>query len=207
MMHGMVIDMEEARLHTLAQVKAFLDGTAEGAFRVSKMERHRFIERVLTRFGYAQHGRGNRGVLLRYLERMTGLSRQQVTQLVRQYRQNGTLSHRHRSPTHGFLRRFTAMDMATLADMDALHGTVSGRHQEVDGTGIPGVQGCPLRTAGGDFGVPSVQPAGRDIVPAHAAALDQDAANGRAHRPAPRNRMGCRVISGSTACIRATKTG
>ena len=67
-MHGMVIDMEEARLHTLAQVTAFLDGTAEGAFRVSKMERHRFIERVLTRFGYAQHGRVNRGVLLRDLE-------------------------------------------------------------------------------------------------------------------------------------------
>ena len=126
MMHGMVIDMEEARLHTLAQVKAFLDGTAEGAFRVSKMERHRFIERVLTRFGYAQQGRVNRGVLLRYLERMTGLSRQQVTRLVRQYRQDGTLAHRYRPPTHGFLRRFTATDVAALADMDALHGTVSG---------------------------------------------------------------------------------
>jgi hypothetical protein len=46
MMRGMVIDMEEARLHTLAQVKAFLDGTADGAFRVPKTERHRFIERV-----------------------------------------------------------------------------------------------------------------------------------------------------------------
>ena len=43
MMRGMGIDREEARLHTLAQVKAFLDGTAEGAFRVSNMERHRFI--------------------------------------------------------------------------------------------------------------------------------------------------------------------
>jgi hypothetical protein len=29
MMQGMLIDMEEARLQTLAQVKAFLDGTAE----------------------------------------------------------------------------------------------------------------------------------------------------------------------------------
>jgi len=60
MMPGLVIDMEEARLHTIAQVKAFLDGTAEGAFRVPKTERHRFIERVLTRFGYAQQGRGAR---------------------------------------------------------------------------------------------------------------------------------------------------
>ena len=126
MMRGMVIDMEEARLHTIAQVKAFLDGTMEGAFRVPKMERYQFIERVLTRLGYAQHGRVNRGVLLRYLERMTGLSRQQVTRLVREYRQGGRLSARHGAPRHAFSRRFTAMDVAVLADMDALHGTVSG---------------------------------------------------------------------------------
>jgi hypothetical protein len=91
MMRCMVIDREEARLHTIAQVKAFLDGTTEGAFRVPKTERYQFIERVLTRFGYGQHGRVNRGVLLRYLERMTGRSRQQVTRLVRQSRQSGTV--------------------------------------------------------------------------------------------------------------------
>ena len=33
MMQGMVIDMEEAKLQTLAQVRAFLDGTTEVAFR------------------------------------------------------------------------------------------------------------------------------------------------------------------------------
>jgi len=35
MMQGMVINMEEARLQTLAQVRAFLDGTTEVAFRKS----------------------------------------------------------------------------------------------------------------------------------------------------------------------------
>ena len=126
MMPGMVIDMEDARLHTLAQVRAFLDGTSEGAFRVPKAERHRFIARVLTRFGSARHGRADKGVVLRYLARMTGLSRQQVTRLVRPYRQDGTLSSRHGAPRHAFSRRFTATDVAVLADMDALHGTVSG---------------------------------------------------------------------------------
>lgn len=126
MMRCMVIDMEEARLQTLAQVKAFLDGTAEVAFRVPKAERYRFVERVLKRFGYAQHGRADKGVLLRYLERMTGLSRQQVTRLVQQYRKDGKLSKRQSVPRHGFTRRFTATDMALLAEMDALHGTLSG---------------------------------------------------------------------------------
>ena len=126
MMRGMVIDMEEARLQTIEQVRAFLDGATEIAFRVPRAQRYRFIERVLKRFGYAQHGRVNRGVLLRYLERMTGLSRQQVTRLVRQYHAEGTLSIRHGPPQHGFRRRFTATDVALLADMDALHSTVSG---------------------------------------------------------------------------------
>ncbi len=52
-MRGMVINMEEAKLRTLAQVKIFLDGTSEVALRVPKDERNQFIERVLRRFGYA----------------------------------------------------------------------------------------------------------------------------------------------------------
>ena len=51
MMRGMVIDMEEARLQTIAQVRAFLDGATEIAFRAPKAERYPFIERVLTRCG------------------------------------------------------------------------------------------------------------------------------------------------------------
>ena len=76
MMPGMVIDMEEARLQTIAHVSAVLDGATEIAFRVPKAERYRFIERVLTRFGYAPQGRVGKSVLLRDLERMTRLSRQ-----------------------------------------------------------------------------------------------------------------------------------
>lgn len=126
MMQGMVIDMEEARLQTVAQVKAFLDGTEEVAFRLPKAERNRFIERVLKRFGYAPHGRADKGVLLRYIERMTGLSRQQVTRLVGQYRKDGKLSKQPCAPKQGFTCRYTAADVARLAEMDVLHSTLSG---------------------------------------------------------------------------------
>ena len=85
-MRSMVINMEEAKLKTLSQIKAFLDGTSEVTFRVSKGERNQFIERVFKRFGYAPHGRVDKGVLLRYIERNPALSRQQLTRLVRQYR-------------------------------------------------------------------------------------------------------------------------
>ena len=108
MMPGMVIDMEEARLHTLAQVRAFWDGATEIAFRVPKVERYSFVERVLMRFGYAAAGRVGKGVLLWYLALLTGLPRQQETRLVRRYRQECTLSTRPGPPQHGFRRRFTA---------------------------------------------------------------------------------------------------
>jgi hypothetical protein len=72
MMQGMLIDMEEAWLQALAQVKIFFGGTAEIAFRVPKAERHRLIEPVRKRFGTARtqprlhppsyrHGRGRAG--------------------------------------------------------------------------------------------------------------------------------------------------
>lgn len=123
-MRNMVINMEEAKLQTLAQIKAFLDGTSEVTFRVSKGERNQFIERVLKRFGYAPHGRVDKGVL----QRMTGLSRQQVTRLVWQYRKDGKLSkHPQRlARKNGFTRRYTGVDVALLAEMDVLHNTPSG---------------------------------------------------------------------------------
>jgi len=121
----MVINMEEAKLQTLEQIKAFLDGTSEVAFRVPKEDRNQFIERVLKRFGYAPHGRINRGVLLRYIERMTGLSRQQVTRLVGRYRKDGKLSKQPCKPKQGFTYRYTAADVALLAETDVLHSTLS----------------------------------------------------------------------------------
>lgn len=58
-----MINMEEAKLQILEQIKAFLDGTSEVVFRVPKAGRNQFIERVLKRFGYALHGRLDKGVL------------------------------------------------------------------------------------------------------------------------------------------------
>ena len=122
----MVIDMNDAKLTTLTQVKEFLDGTAEITFRIEKHERYEFIARTLGRFGYAMHGRSDKGVLLRYIERMTCLSRQQVTRLVKRYQDKGVLKKTKCAPKCGFKRTFMAEDIALLAETDALHGTLSG---------------------------------------------------------------------------------
>ena len=118
----MVINMDEAKLKTLMQVEEFLKGI-ESLFCVVKEERYPFVQRTLTRFGYEKLGRKEKGVVLRYLERMTGLSRQQVTRLVRKFQATGTVTLGYQSPRQGFKRVFTPRDVALLAEMDERHGT------------------------------------------------------------------------------------
>jgi transposase InsO family protein len=124
----MVIDMNESRLNTMAQLRAFLEGTLEVQFSPPQgdTQRYRFIEAVLKRLGYARLGRRDKGVVLRYLQRTTGYSRQQVTRLVGRARDGAVLVKRYRAPVHGFARKFTPADVALLAQTDALHASLSG---------------------------------------------------------------------------------
>src|SRR5438046_9965276 len=79
MIEGMVIDRDDKQLATLVQVKAFLKGTRTVDFAVAATERYAFIARTLQRFGYRRLGRADKGVVLRFLERVSGYSRQQLT--------------------------------------------------------------------------------------------------------------------------------
>jgi len=83
-----VIDMNETKLTTLEQVRMFLAGTAEIGFCVTgegEDGRYRHIAGVLTRFGYKRLKKPDKGLILRYLERTTGYSRQQMTRLVNRW--------------------------------------------------------------------------------------------------------------------------
>ncbi len=72
----MVIDMNDKALKTVAQVRAFLDGTQEAKFEpvAEGSGRYGHIATVLARLGYGRLGRPDKGVVMRYLERTTGYS-------------------------------------------------------------------------------------------------------------------------------------
>ena len=127
-MMSMVIDMNETQLKTVAQLRAFLDGTLEVKFRPisNDLERYGFIAAVLGRFVYRRLQRPDKGVVMRYLEHTTGYSRQQVTRLVRRFLEGTPLAKRYRAPAEGFARKFTVADVILLAQTDALHNTLSG---------------------------------------------------------------------------------
>ena len=124
----MVIDMNESQLKTVAQLRAFLDGTLEVQFRAldDDTQRYGFIAAVLERFAYRRLGRTDKGVVRRYLARLTEYSRAQLTRLVRRAGGGKALVKRYRAPHCGFVRIFSAADVTLLAHTDALHGTLSG---------------------------------------------------------------------------------
>ena len=124
----MVIDMNESRLNTVAQLAAFLDGTLEVEFCPLKedSQRYTFISALLKRFGYPGLRRADKGVVLRYLQRTTGYSRQQLTRLVGRGAHGAPLVKRYRAPAHAFVRKFSPADVALLAHIDTLHATLSG---------------------------------------------------------------------------------
>ncbi len=121
--------MNETKLTTIEQVRAFLAGTAAVEFSpyMEDDERYRHIFGVLTRLDYCRLSKPDRGTVLRYLERTTGYSRQQITRLVGRWRDEGKpLVKRYRAPRHGWVKKFDERDVALLAETDTLHGTLSG---------------------------------------------------------------------------------
>ena len=126
MMRGMVIDMNDEHLHTLAQVQAFLDGTVAVSLAVTAEQRYDFIARTVRRFGYGRLKRAQKAVVLRFLERVSGYSRQQLARLVKRGCDRRQLVKRYRGSRTSFARIYSGADVLLLAQTDALHATLSG---------------------------------------------------------------------------------
>ena len=153
----MVIDMNEAQVRTLEQVRQVVAGTQALEFRGAQDDeaRYAWIGQVLGRFGCRQLGRTDKGVLLAYLQRLSGYSRAQVTSLDTRWVAAKPLVKNYRRPAHAFARRYTPADVALLADVDRAMGTLSGP-----------ATACVLRRQRDVFKVPGFERLG-DISVAH----------------------------------------
>ena len=119
--------MNAKDLTTIDQLSAFLEGTQRVAFEVAsdKDSRYQWIQRTLVKFRYKSLRKPDKGVLIQYLVKVSGYSRQQITRLVKQYRDTGRLVRRQRT-VKGFSRRFTDDDIRLLVTMDMRHNTPNG---------------------------------------------------------------------------------
>jgi transposase InsO family protein len=118
--------MDDSKWLSLEQMRAFLAGAGPVEFAaVGRREVYEWVERALVRYEYAVLGKADKGLLRRYVAKMTGLSRAQVTRLITAYAATGRVR-ANEYERHRFSRRYTKADTELLAYVDKAHGNLSG---------------------------------------------------------------------------------
>jgi transposase InsO family protein len=118
--------MDDAEKLSLEAIGRFIAASEDVRFVAQdRQQLYGWVEEVLVGQQYAQQGKAARGLLRRYVEKMTSLSRAQVTRLIERYTASGrvqvTVYRRRR-----FAQLYTRADIELLASVDEAHETLSG---------------------------------------------------------------------------------
>lgn len=118
--------MQTKRGLSREEIQAFLEASDELHFEGQcREEVYGWVNETLRQQNYGELGRTGRGLVRRYIQKMTGLSRAQVTRLITQYLQGEEVKpkayRRQRFPT-----RYTRADVELMAGVDEAHETLSG---------------------------------------------------------------------------------
>jgi len=123
----LIISMDDSEITSLEQIRAFLAASGDTVRFAGQCreEVYRWIEKTLVRHQYAGLSRPEKGLVRRYVARMTGLSRAQATRLIGLYAAHGRIKpalYQRRK----FAARYTKADVELLAYVDRSHGNLSG---------------------------------------------------------------------------------
>ena len=118
--------MQTSEHLSLEQIQAFLEGSEEVGFRGQHREEvYGWVNQTLRQQRYEGLKRSRRGLVRRYVEKMTGLSRAQTTRLITVYLRGDEVKP-HPYQRRRFAQRYTRADIALLAGLDEAHETLSG---------------------------------------------------------------------------------
>src|SRR5271170_1622073 len=118
--------MDDSEATSLEQLRAFLAGSGEVHFAGQRRDEvYGWTEGTLVQHQYSVLSRPEKGVVRRYLARMTGLSRAQVTRLIHSYTDSGRVKAALYQRSK-FATRYTKSDVELLAYVDKSHGNLSG---------------------------------------------------------------------------------
>ena len=119
--------MKLDELKDVGQLREFLEGSQSVAFELpgDKRAKYAVVQSQLVKFRYLTLSKGDKGVVIRFLIKLTGYSRQQLTRMIKQYSQAGQVRLKH-TTKRPFQVRYKPEDIRLLAALDERHGTPSG---------------------------------------------------------------------------------
>ena len=122
----MTISMKVSKALSLEEIRALMAASESLGFEGTKREEvYEWVRQTLVMQEYHKARRSERGQLREYIGKMTGLSRAQVTRLIKQYLETGEVKARA-GKRRRFARQYTREDIELLAEVDELHETMSG---------------------------------------------------------------------------------
>jgi len=122
----MTITMQNPTALTLAEIKEFVKSQGAIKFKSkTRIERNEWIENILRQHKYFQLLKPEKTIVRKYILSMTGLSRQQLTNLIAEYRRRGTLKPKEYK-RHKFPKKYDLEEIALLAEVDNAHSQLSG---------------------------------------------------------------------------------
>ena len=118
--------MNDSQLQTIADVKKFLTSTGNLTFKGKRrLEIYEWIEDTLIKFQYITLKKKHKGIIRKYIKKMTGYSRSQLNRLILQYKKEGKIKEAQYN-RHKFTEVYTEKDIAILANTDELHDFPNG---------------------------------------------------------------------------------
>jgi len=123
----MQIIMSTEQLNSINDLVNFINGSQKVAYAVlaNKEDKYLWIESILIKFTYHTLNRHDKGIVGEYIQKITGYSRQQLSRLIKQYKNVGHIIQK-RVLINNFVTKYTKDDTAALVAIDELHGTLNG---------------------------------------------------------------------------------
>jgi transposase InsO family protein len=123
----MIVTLQTHQLNSIEQVREFILGTDPVVFGFSdRKQAHLWMADTLRRFAYGSRSKAHKGLLKRYLSKVSGLSMAQVERYIRQFLEDGTCEDRRKLSDNLFRTRYTEEDVRLLAELDTIHENLSG---------------------------------------------------------------------------------
>ncbi len=124
----MTLNMTDSCVVSLAQIREFLKiNEAINFTSVSRKEKYEWINNVLNKFNYVRlKGKKDKGLVKKYIRKMTGISSRQLKRLITKKRKNGVVT---LSPDWGKKNRFVTVygpaEILLLSETDNLHSRLN----------------------------------------------------------------------------------
>jgi len=118
--------MIDSRLSNFNQLETFLGGTKEISFESlnSKREKYNWIREILVRFDFRNLKKKERGVVRKYIKKISGYSDSQMTRLIKRYFKGKLIWRTYNKNI--FPTKYTPEDIALLVKTDNAHSCLNG---------------------------------------------------------------------------------